>query len=242
MSSSSPGTGKSPLLESVRQALALRHYSLKTAEAYVGWVRRFVVFHQRRHPRELGPREVSAFLSDLATQSGVSASTQNQALAALLFLYGEVLQLPLASLGPVVHAKRPHRLPVVMTRDEVAAVLRQLEGVWWLMAGLLYGSGLRLLECASLRVKDVDFGAGQIVVRRAKGQQDRVTLLPRSLLAPLQAHLVQVQGPASPGSGGWRRQCRPARGAEGEIPKRWPRVAVAMGIPGNAALYRSVYR
>jgi integron integrase len=193
VSSSQSGNGRSSLLESVRAALALRHYSAKTIEVYVGWVRRFVLFHQRRHPRELGAREVSAFLSNLAGDGQVSASTQNQALAALLFLYGEVLQRPLASLGPVVHAKRPKRLPVVMTREEVAAVLGRLEGVWRLMASLLYGSGLRLLECASLRVKDLDFGRGQILLRRAKGQKDRATLLPQSLKGQLEAHLVIVK-------------------------------------------------
>lgn len=194
MSTSPPsGTGRVGLLESVRQALVLRHYSTQTVEVYVGWVRRFVLFHQRRHPRELGARDVTAFLSALATGSGVSASTQNQALAALLFLYSEVLQRPLAALGPVVHAKRPTRLPVVMSRDEVDAVLARMEGVWLLMASLLYGSGLRLLECASLRVKDVDFGNGQIMVRRGKGQKDRVTLLPRSLLGPLEGHLTKVR-------------------------------------------------
>jgi integron integrase len=190
---SSSGGGRSALLDSVQQALELRHYSPKTVEAYVSWVRRFVLFHQRRHPRELGSEEVSAFLSHLASRSGVSASTQNQALAALLFLYSDVLQRPLASLGPVVHAKRPMRLPVVMSRQEVDAVLGRLEGVWRLMGSLLYGSGLRLLECASLRVKDVDFGGGQIVVRRAKGQKDRATLLPRSVIEPLQAHLLRVR-------------------------------------------------
>lgn len=141
----------------------------------------------------LGTAEVSAFLSDLASRSGVSASTQNQALAALLFLYAEVLQRPLASLGPIVHAKRPMRLPVVMSREEVDAVLAQLDGVWHLMASLLYGSGLRLLECASLRVKDIGFGAGQVLVRRGKGQKDRVTLLPKLLVAPLQDHLAKVK-------------------------------------------------
>lgn len=194
MSSFTPsGSGRGGLLESVRQALVLRHYSSKTVEIYVSWVRRFVLFHQRRHPRELGAREVTAFLSALATGKEVSASTQNQALAALLFLYSEVLQRPLAALGPVVHAKRPSRLPVVMTREEVDAVLGRMEGVWQLMASLLYGSGLRLLECSSLRVKDLDFGNGQIVVRRGKGQKDRVTLLPRSLLARLEGHLVKVR-------------------------------------------------
>jgi len=194
MSTRSPsGKGRSALLEGVRQALVLRHYSPKTVEAYAGWVRRFVLFHQKRHPRELGAAEVSVFLSDLASRSDVSASTQNQALAALLFLYAEVLQTPLAALGPIVHAKRPMRLPVVMSREEVDAVLAQLEGVSHLMASLLYGSGLRLLECASLRAKDIDFTAGQVLVRRGKGQKDRVTLLPKLLVAPLQAHLAEVR-------------------------------------------------
>ncbi|MEO8183223.1 MAG: integron integrase, partial [Deltaproteobacteria bacterium] len=154
---------------------------------------RFVLFHRRRHPQSMGATEVSAFLSDLATRDKVSASTQNQALAALLFLYAHVLHRPLESISDVVHAKRPARLPVVMTSPEVDAVLGKLDGVWRLMACLLYGSGLRLLECAALRVKDVDFGGGQVLVRRGKGQKDRVTLLPRSLVQPLQAHLVRVR-------------------------------------------------
>jgi integron integrase len=187
----------SPLLQSVVDALVLRHYGPKTVEAYIGWVHRFVVFHDRRHPRSLGAREVSVFLSDLASRGGVSASTQNQALAALLFLYAEVLQRPLGSLGQVVHAKRPIRLPVVMTRNEVNMVLSRLSGVWLLMASPLYGSGLRVLECASLRVKDVDFGGGQLLVRRGKGQKDRATLLPKSLVEPLEAHLAspRARGP-----------------------------------------------
>ncbi len=141
----------------------------------------------------MGAREVSAFLSSLATADSVSASTQNQALAALLFLYSEVLHQKLSSLSNVIHAKRPARLPVVMTSEEVAAVLSKLQGPSRLMASLLYGSGLRLLECVGLRIKDVDFGAGQVLVRRGKGQRDRVTLLPRSLITPLEAHLVEVR-------------------------------------------------
>jgi integron integrase len=180
------------LLESVGEALVLRHYSPKTREAYVAWVRRFVIFHHRRHPNSMGAREVSAFLSDLATRGNVSASTQNQALAALLFLYSEVLHRPLEFVGGVVHAKRPTRLPLVMSREEAKALLDQLSGVWHLMASLLYGSGLRLMECAALRVKDVDFSAGQLRVRRGKGQKDRVTLLPRTAMDPLRGHLVRV--------------------------------------------------
>jgi integron integrase len=176
----------------VSEALVLRHYSAKTREAYVGWVRRFVIFHHRRHPNSMGAHEVSVFLSDLATRGNVSASTQNQALAALLFLYSEVLHRPLEFVGGVVHAKRPVRLPVVMSREEVRAVLEQLSGTWHLMASLLYGSGLRLMECAALRVKDVDFSVGQLLVRRGKGQKDRVTLLPRMAVEPLRDHLVRV--------------------------------------------------
>jgi integron integrase len=188
-----PFGGKNALLERVREALALRHYSSKTSEAYVGWVRRFVLFYQRNQPPTgTASEEVCAFLSSLATEGNVSASTQNQALAALLFLYSEVLHRPLEFVGGVVHAKRPVRLPVVMSRDEVKAVLDQLSGTWHLMASLLYGSGLRLLECVSLRVRDLDFAGGQILVRRGKGHKDRVTLLPQAVVEPLRAHLVQV--------------------------------------------------
>jgi site-specific recombinase XerD len=154
-----------------------------------------MLFHQRNQPPTgTASEEVSAFLSSLATEGNVSASTQNQALAALLFLYSEVLHRPLEFVGGVVHAKRPVRLPVVMSRDEVKAVLDQLSGTWHLMASLLYGSGLRLLECVSLRVKDLDFAGGQILVRRGKGQKDRVTLLPQAVVEPLHAHLVKVNG------------------------------------------------
>lgn len=181
------------MLDQVRNALATRHYSPKTADAYVAWTRRFVLFHGKRHPANLGPEDVAAFLSDLATRHGVSASTQNQALAALLFLYSKVLGKDLGSVRDIVPAKRPARLPVVMTRNEVAAVLSRLAGVDHLMACLLYGSGLRLLECARLRVKDVDFGGNQLIVRRGKGARDRATLLPRSVIEPLKHHLREVR-------------------------------------------------
>jgi integrase len=177
----------------MRTALAVRHYSPKTAEAYVTWVRRFVVFHGRQHPLSMGGAEVSAFLSHLAVERNVSASTQNQALAALLYLYAEVLRQPLEPLGNLVRAKRPARIPVVMSRAEVKAVLNELDGVWYLMASLLYGSGLRLLECVSLRVKDIDFGNGQVLVRRGKGHKDRSTLLPHALVEALRDHLVRVR-------------------------------------------------
>lgn len=184
------------MLDRVRETLAMRHYSPKTREAYVGWIKRFIRFHRRRHPRELGASEVSAFLSDLAVRGQVSASTQNQALAALKFLYSEVLGMELGRIedsGPVVTAKRSVNLPVVMTREEVGVVMAKLRGVDALMASLLYGAGLRLLECARLRIKDVDLERMQIVVRRGKGSRDRATLCPRKLVEPLRAHVAAVR-------------------------------------------------
>lgn len=158
----------SPLLDRLRAALAVKHRSPKTADAYVAWVKRFVLFHGRRHPAEMGKAEVSAFLSSLATERDVSASTQNQALAALMFLYGDVLGRELPWLADLVYAKRPSRVPVVMTKAEVAAVLSQMHGTARLVASLLYGAGLRLLECLTLRVKDIDFAAKLLVVRRTE--------------------------------------------------------------------------
>jgi integron integrase len=195
MASVGRGGGASPLglYAQVRAALELRHKSDRTVEAYVAWVRRFVEFHHYRYPAKMGAPEVEAFLSHLASTSKVSSSTQNQALAALLFLYGQVLRQPLAPLEQVVHARRPSRLPVVMTRDEVAKLLARLSGTRHLMASLLYGSGLRLQECVGLRVKDVDLGVRQIMVRRGKGMKDRAAPLPQTLVAPLRSHLVAVR-------------------------------------------------
>lgn len=191
-----PRTSTGPrLLDRVGSAIRIRHMSRRTEEAYVGWIRRFIIFHGKRHPENMGEPEISAFLTMLATERHVAASTQNQALAALLFLYQEVLGRPLDWLQNVVHAKRPERVPVVLTRTEVAAVLAKMEdGVGKLFAGLLYGSGLRLLEGLRLRVKDVDFGGQQLIVRDGKGRKDRVTLLPVSLREPLRAHLTDVLG------------------------------------------------
>jgi integron integrase len=178
------GPAPDSLLERVQLAMAVRHYSPKTVEAYVGWVRRFVVFHRGRHPQSLRGHDVEGFLTHLAVREAVSASTQNQALAALLFLYKDVLKRDVGDVGVPVRAKRPARLPVVMTRGEVHAVLDRLTGVWRLMASLLYGSGLRLSECVCLRVRDVDFGSKQVLVRRGKGQKDRATLLPNGVELP----------------------------------------------------------
>jgi integron integrase len=181
------------LLGELRRALRVRHYSRRTEEAYVWWVRRFVHFCGRRHPRELGERDVTRFLTSLAVDRGVSASTQNQALSALVFLYGEVLGLPVGWLAALVRAKRPERMPVVLTKDEVRAVLERLPGVCWLIGVVLYGTGLRLLEGLRLRVKDIDFAANEIMVRGGKGDRDRVTMLPESLKGPLLHHLAEVR-------------------------------------------------
>jgi integron integrase len=180
------------LLDQLRAVLRRKHYSLRTEEAYVGWVRRYVLFHYKRHPRDMGLPEVEAFLTDLAVVQQVAASTQNQALSALLFLYAEVLKQPLAGQVASVRAKQPERLPTVMARDEVARVLDALTGVHQLMAKLLYGSGLRLMECMRLRVKDLDFAQRQVIVRDGKGGKDRVTPLSGRLVAPLQEHLQRV--------------------------------------------------
>jgi integron integrase len=181
------------LLDRVRQAVRARPYSRRTEKAYVAWVRRYVLFHGKRHPSEMGAREITEYLSALAVQGNVAASTQNQALSALLFLYRDVLEEDLPWLDGVVRAKRPARLPVVLTRDEVRSVTRQLRGTPRLMAILMYGSGLRLLECARLRVKDVDFGRHQIIVRAGKGDKDRVTTLPTVIRTELSRHLDGVK-------------------------------------------------
>ena len=189
----SPTRSQPKLLEQVRDAIRARHYSLRTEEAYVRWVKRFILFHDKRHPRDMGLQEVQQFLTHLAVEGHVAASTQSQALSALLFLYQQVLKQDIGWIEEVVRAKQPQRMPVVLTPDEVAAVLRQLGGTPWIMATLLYGAGLRLMECVRLRVKDVDFAYHQIVVRDGKGQKDRVTMLPQQVKDPLQQHLQAVK-------------------------------------------------
>jgi integron integrase len=184
------GYDRSPkLLELVRMTIRSRHYSRRTEKSYVGWIKRFILFHGKKHPREMGEDEITAFLSHLATKRCVSASTQNQALSAILFLYREVLKIDLDWPEGFVRAQRPRRLPTVLTRDEVRAILDRMHGTPWLMASLLYGAGLRLLECARLRVKDIEFVRMEIVVRDGKGRKDRITLLPIGLKRPLIEHL-----------------------------------------------------
>ena len=188
-----PGAPPRKLLDQVRDAIRVLHYSYKTEESYLGWVRRYILFHGKRHPRELGSAEVTAFLSDLATRGQVAASTQNQALAALLFLYRHVLELDLPWLNEVVRAKRPQRLPTVLTQEEVRRVLALVDGVPGLMLKLQYGTGMRLMECLRLRIKDLTFARREIVIRDGKGGKDRVTMLPQTLEAALQQHLARVQ-------------------------------------------------
>jgi integron integrase len=190
---SPPSTGPPKLLDRVRSAIRARHYSRRTEEAYVPWVRRYILFHGKRHPDQMGAIEVAAFLSSLATDRHVSASTQNQALSALLFLYRHVLGQELGTLPAVPRAKRPARLPVVLNRPEVAAVIGKLTGVTKIVGLLLYGAGLRLGECLELRVKDLDFDIGQITIRRGKGQKDRVTMLPGTGRELLRQHLESVR-------------------------------------------------
>jgi integron integrase len=179
------------VLGELRGAIRIRHYSPRTEEAYVYWVRRFIRYHGKRHPRELGPTELSQFLSSLATEQGCSASTQSQALSALVFLYRYVLQEPFEWLTELVHAKRPIRLPTVLTPREVAHLLRNMHSTPQLMAALMYGSGLRLMECCTLRVKDIDLERNTIVVRDGKGQKDRITMIPARLRPLLTTHLAE---------------------------------------------------
>ncbi len=187
------GFGKAKLLDQVRDAIRVRHYSYRTEQQYVAWIRRFILFHGKRHPEAMGGPEVEAFLSHLATDRNVAAATQAQALAALLFLYREVLAVELPWLDNVVRARRPRRLPVVLSRAEVRAVLAGLQGPYWLAASLLYGSGLRLMEALRLRVKDVDLERRQLLVRDGKGAKDRVTVVPQRLVEPLRRQLCLVR-------------------------------------------------
>jgi len=181
------------LLDRVRSTLRARHYSIRTEEAYVAWIRRFILHHGKRHPQDMGAPEVVEFLTHLALRRKVSASTQNQALSAVLFLYRAVLGRELEGLDRAVRARRPQRLPVVLSRGEVAGLLARLDGQTHLMATLLYGSGLRLMECIRLRVREVDFANRQLIVRDGKGRRDRAALLPRSAVRPLREQLGRVR-------------------------------------------------
>jgi len=187
------GTQKPRLIDEVVRVLRVKRYSRRTEQAYVGWIRRFILANGKRHPREMGEGEVTGFLSDLAVRGRVAAGTQNQALSAILFLYREVLGLTLPWMGGVVRAKRPQRVPTVLSRSEVNALLAVMDGRSRLIACLLYGSGMRLLECLRLRVKDIDFARGEITLREGKGAKDRRTVLPRSLIEPLQQEVLRAR-------------------------------------------------
>lgn len=180
------------LLDQLRETLQTQHYSLRTEHAYADWAKRFILFHHKRHPREMGNAEVEAFLTHLAIDRKVAASTQNQALSALLFLYQHVLHQEIGSVD-AVRARKPKRLPTVLTKAEALRVINAMAGVSQLMAKLLYGSGLRALECGRLRVKDVDFAQHVLLVREGKGEKDRVTMMPENIVAPLQEHLARVK-------------------------------------------------
>ena len=190
---SSSNSREPRLLDRLRGAIRRLHYSRRTEEAYIHWTKRFIYFHGKRHPSELGEVAVTAFLNYLATDRKVAAATQNQALSALLFLYKQTLGMELDWLDGLVRAKRPQRMPVVLTSDEVGKLLDALDGIQWLMASLLYGTGMRLMECLRLRVKDIDFGYNQIVVRDGKGEKDRITMLPERLIEPLKNQLERAR-------------------------------------------------
>lgn len=181
------------LLDQARSVARMRHLSLRTEEAYCDWIRRFILFHHKRHPAEMGAEDIRQFLTHLAVEAHVAASTQNQALCALLFLYRDVLRVELSFVEGIERARRPARVPVVFTRQEVRQLLAQLPGTSGLICGLLYGAGLRLMEALRLRVKDLDFDYGQITVRSGKGEKDRRTILPQPLAERLQLHLARVK-------------------------------------------------
>jgi integron integrase len=219
---------KPRLLDRVREAIRARHYSRRTEKTYVAWIRRYILFHGKRHPAEMGAAEVTRFLTSLAVDGNVAASTQNQALSALLFLYRNILEDDLPWLDNVVRAKGAQRLPVVLTRADVRAVIQELQGTPRLMALLMYGAGLRLLECARLRVQDVDFASNQIVVRAGKGDKERVTMLPATGKADLARHLQRVkrqhERDLQCGAGWVELACALARkypNAEREWPWQW---------------------
>lgn len=181
------------LLDQVRNALRFRHYSLRTEHTYIYWIKRYIYFHKLRHPREMGAPEVTQFLSNLAVEGNVASSTQNQALAALLFLYKEVLEVELPWMDDIQRSKRPKRLPTVLTRAEVTALLSHIPDRYSLMARLIYGSGMRLMECQRLRIKDIDLTRREIIIREGKGNKDRITLVPDQLIDDLTRHFDQIR-------------------------------------------------
>ena len=226
------------LLEQVRVTIRAKHYSLRTEDTYVQWTRRFILFHDKRHPQAMGAAEVQQFLTDLAVTHQVAASTQNQALSALVFLYKEVLHHDFGWLDDVVRAKKPTKLPVVLTRDEVKRVFQHLSGASWLMASLLDGAGLRLMECLRLRIKDVDFATHQLTVREGKGAHDRVTMLPDSVHDRLEQHLHEVKQLHTCDLEGRVRECLFAVCLGAEIPGGRARLDLAICLSSGQTLDR----
>lgn len=186
-----PGSPK--LIDQVRHALRTRHYSYATEKSYIQWIKQYIYFHNITHPKDLEEEHIGQFLTHLAVKKKVSSSTQNQVLCAVVFLYKQVLKKDLGDFGPLVRAKKPKKIPVVFTRDEVKVIMDHLTGTYWIMAMLLYGVGLRLRECLQLRVKDIDFHYNQITIRDAKGEKDRLVPLPQKLKVTLQEHLKKVK-------------------------------------------------
>ena len=188
-----PTTTKPKLLDQVREVIRTKHYSFRTEQAYVFWIKKFIFFHKKRHPQEMAAKEINEFLTYLAVKENVSASTQNQALCAIVFLYKQVLKIELQDFGDVTWAKKPKRIPVVFTRKEIKTIFNQLTGMNWLMGMLLYGAGLRLTECLQLRINDIDFEYKEITVHHAKGAKDRVMPLPDQIIEPLKQHINYVK-------------------------------------------------
>lgn len=184
---------KPKLLDQVRQIIRVKHYSMRTEESYTTWIKRFIFFHNKRHPIKMGEKEIGQYITYLAKERKVSASTQNQALCAIVFLYKNVLKKDLGNINSIFWSKRPKKIPVVFTKEEVIEVLSNLKGTHWLIGMLLYGSGLRLSESLELRVKDIDFGYNQVMIRDSKGEKDRVTMLPQKIVEPLKEHLGKVK-------------------------------------------------
>jgi len=184
---------KQRILDQLRDKIRRYNYSIRTEKAYIDWNKRFIIFHNKKHPLEMGATEVEQFLTHLAVKGKVAASTQNQAMSAILFLYKEVLDTDPGFIQNVKRAKKPEKLPVVFTKKEIRRVLERLDGAYWIMAHILYGAGLRLMECVRLRVKDIEFANKQILVREGKGLKDRVTVLPETVIRPLRQHLEKVK-------------------------------------------------
>jgi integrase len=229
------------LLAAVRNKIRLKHYSIRTEQAYVEWIRRFIRFHGKQHPSALGAREVEAFLSDLAVARRVAAPTQNQAKSALLFLYKEVLGVELPWLDRVERAKAPIHLPIVLTRSEVLAVLAELRGVHALIGRLLYGTGMRVLECMRLRVKDVDFARSAILIRDGKGFKDRITVLPRVVLQALQRQLARARAARGRSGAGLRSRLATLR-AGAQVSVGRARMGLAIRLSGGGAFGRPAQR